>query len=288
MPVIYVDVLIATNMIIDYLLLRAASLIVYGGAQPVRLLAASILGGMYSLTVIAPMGPGTSAAAAMTAFFLMVFSAFGFSSIVSFLKRCAAFLGVNILFGGMMFFILCRLLPERVIYKNGSVYFDVNILTLVIGAAVCYGLMTVGSLLLRRRTPRGSVFPIRLTGNGRSVEGRALYDTGNSLRDRFSQKPVIIVRPGFVGSICPEGFTGALDSTQSEMCEGFRLIPFSTLGRDGLMPAFTAEKGELYDAGEWKSLGAVIVAVSGTDFAGGEYDSLIGTPAFELLKDEVK
>jgi len=99
---------------------------------------------------------------------------------------------------------------------------------LKIGARIAATLLIEGLVFwLFRRLFSGqgaSAEPLRLTiaHQGRQAELFAKADTGNALREPFSGLPVIVCA--------------------AEAGAGLRLVPFQTLGGDGLLPAFKPDR----------------------------------------------
>ena len=180
--VVYADVLVVINIIVNYFLLRASAAVISFDFKAWRFLVSSALGGAFSLIIFVDGLPAAALAAVKFLFLLlMVLAAFGYGSFKRFFKCCAAFLASNLAFAGLMLAGRAFLFPDSIVYKNSVVYFDINILTLTVAAVVCYAVLSIISRAVRNRTPPQSVCSIRLTKDGRSVEGRALFDTGNSL-----------------------------------------------------------------------------------------------------------
>ena len=78
---------------------------------------------------------------------------------------------------------------------------------------------------------------IKYQGNIISVD--AISDTGNSLIDSFTGKPVVI---------CPEKKLGFRDDFSLDNAEnifekyGFRMIPYFTIGNTGMIPVFKPDE----------------------------------------------
>ncbi len=285
--VIYADVLVITNIIINYLLLRTCAVIMSIRPRGIRLLAASFLGGAYSLIIFADFLPSVALAAIKIAFVLsLVPTAFKIKSLKSFLRCCAVFMLVNFAFAGVMLAIWLTFMPEAMLFKNGDVYFDVNPVALTLCALGCYGVMRLISRFGRSRVPTGRIFRIEIENNGKTVSGRALYDTGNTLTEGFSGRPVAVCEAKFLEPLT--GGTFGVDYTSGELPEGFRLIPMSTVGGSGVLPAFKAEKLRIFIGGRAYEIKDIYVAAAGRGVIGSDFAALLGTPVFDEINNEVK
>ncbi len=210
----------------------------------------------------------------------MVFTAFGIKSLKAFLKCCGAFFLVNFAFAGIMFAICTTVLPNASIYNNGVVYFDINMLTLTVSAIVCYVTISIISRFTRSRVPQKSIYPIRITYGNNAVEGKALFDTGNTLCDCFSGRPIIIAENDFVSPL--------IGKTDITAMRNFRLVPFSTIKSGGALPAFSADKAEISIKGKWIEASEIYIAVTNKKIISGGYSALFGTPFFDTVDNSIK
>lgn len=279
--VIYADILIVINIIVNYLLLRASAAIAGSQFSPVRFLSASAIGGVFSLIIFIDNLPHFLNLIIKIGFLaLMVLVAFGAKSLKAFIKCCAAFFLTNFAFAGIMLAICITVAPNAAIYKNGIVYFNVNIFTLTITSVICYAVLSLISRFSKSKTPEKSIYPLRITYNDRTVEGKALLDTGNTLCDCFSGKPAIITEKQFVSHLCG-------NSEITEM-KNFRLIPFSTIKSGGALPAFLADKAEIMDKGKWIEAKDIYIAVTEKKIVSGGYSALLGMPFFDAINTKIK
>jgi stage II sporulation protein GA (sporulation sigma-E factor processing peptidase) len=210
----------------------------------------------------------------------MVAVAFGCKSLKSFLKCCASFFLINFAFAGIMLVISITVAPDATIYKNGIVYFNINIFTLTIASVICYATLNLINKFTKSKVPQKSIYPLRITYGERTVEGKALLDTGNTLCDCFSGKPVIITEKAFTSHLC--------DGSEITEMKSFRLIPFSTIKNGGALPAFLADKAEIMDRGKWIGATEIYIAVTENKIVSGNYSALLGMPFFDAIDNKIK
>ena len=279
--VIYADILIIINIIVNYLLLRASAAITGCEFKAWRFLIASATGGIFSLIIFIENIPiWINIVLKICFLFLMVFTAFGAKSIKAFLKCCGAFFLSNFAFAGIMLALSITFMPNAAIYKNGIVYFDIDIFTLTISAVACYFILSIISRFTKSKVPPKSIYPIRITCGELSVEGKALFDSGNSLCDCFSGKPAIIAEKDFIKNLCGK--------TELTDMKNFRLIPFSTIKSGGALPAFMADKTEIMNEGVWLEAKEIYIAVTDKKIVSGGYSVLLGTPFFDTIANQIK
>ncbi len=279
--VIYADILIVINIVVNYFLLRATSAITGCQHKTSKFLLSSGAGGIFALIIYIENIPSIiNVIAKLIIFLVLVYIAFGFCSLKSYLKCCGAFFLSNIAFAGIMLALNFTVMPNAAIYHNGIAYFDIDIFTLTISAFICYIILSIISRFTKSRIPQKSVYPIKITYENKSVEGKALFDSGNSLSDCFSGKPAIIAEKHFIKSLC--------ESKELTDMKSFRLIPFSTIQGNGALPAFMADKVEIETEGNWLGMKDIYIAITEKRIVSGGYSALIGTPFFDAIGNQIK
>ena len=242
---IYIDVLIATNIFINYFLLLAVAKFLHSNAKRWRLVLASVLGAAYSLVILAPpINPWLFLLIKLAMSATMISLAFVIKSVKSFLRNIACFYCMNFAFAGIMLALWYFISPQGLIVKNSVVYFNVSPLLLLTATVACY----FGIKLLNRAAgrPADSCTFCRLIveAGGEKTELMAKVDTGNSLKEPFSGFPVTVAQYESVKQILP-------DEVKQQFCvnmggggcrTGLRMVPFHAVGGEGLLPAFRPEK----------------------------------------------
>lgn len=102
------------------------------------------------------------------------------------------------------------------------------------------------------------------------VELNALVDTGNNLIDPISLSPVIVAEFDKIKSLLPPSITAKDFDTR------IRMIPYSSIGKSGVMTGFRPDKIEITQGSVHKEAGDVIIGIC--DFAlskDGEYQALM-------------
>lgn len=270
--VIYADILVAINMIVNYFLLRACTAVTGSDCKTLRIFLSSAAGGLFSMIIfIEDIPPLLNTIIKLLFLCFMVAVAFGIKTFKQFVKNCSAFFIANFVFAGIMLTFSVFIAPEKALYKNGIVYFDIDIVTLTVSAFVCYLILTALTRFSRSRSPAESIYELTVTYRGKAATGKALYDTGNTLRDSFSGRPVIIAEKGFAEKLFGEGE----DVTQQK---NFRLIPYSTIKNGGALPAFLAEKITLKTPLKTAEAEKIYIAVTDRKIVSGDFCALLGTP----------
>lgn len=279
--VIYADVLITVNFIVNYFLLRACSAISGHGFRTWRLIVASLIGGLFSIVIFFDnISVPLNILMKSVLFLSMVLTAFGVKNIKSFFKDCASFALVNFGFAGIMFAVCTSVVPNAAIYKNGIVYFDISLVTLTVSAIICYCVLSIISRFTKSKVPQKSIYEIKIYYNNKNINGKALFDSGNTLCDCFSGRPVIIAENEFVNTLFPGDDLTSL--------RNFRLIPYSTISNGGALPAFMADKVEIYIKNKWIEIKEIYIAVTDKKIVSGGYSALFGVPLYETVENHIE
>ena len=276
--VVYADILIFINFIVNYLMLKTVAYISAHKTKRWRILLSSFIGALFSLIIYIENIPFIINILIKILFMsFMILLAFEIKTFRSFLKNLLLFFTVNIIFGGIMLVINIFLLPESSLYNNGVVYFDLDILSLTLISFISYILLTAINKIIKNKTPSKCSYSIRIKYDDETIEGNALFDSGNTLCDCFSGKPVIIANKTFLNKIT--------NRKPVENLKNFRMIPFGTINGNGVMPAFSPDSVSIYAYGKWIDTEDVYIGITENKIISGEYSALIGKPFFDLINN---
>ena len=286
---IYADTLVFLNTFVTYFLLMSTQFICRRPARRLRVLASSLLGGFYALTLLLePLPALLSFAVRAGVCIVLRLAADGFGGIRVFAKGVLVFLLLNALYAGMM--LLCRMFVPQMLFAGGVVYLDVSIPFLLLSTLAIYACIRLLSHMFDARPSRTHVGTVTIHVGENSVTGSGVFDTGNHLTDSFTGKPVLIVRLSFIRPLVPEGVEEFLSGKDLTACDvpsawrgKLRLFPYSSVGSDGLLPAFRCDRAVVTHPAGSCCKERLYVAVSPRPLYHGETDALF--PA--VLYDEI-
>lgn len=259
---IYVDVLVGVNLFINYFLLLATAKFLLLPFKRKRLILASAAGAAYSLTILLPqINPVLSVLVKLLMSASIVWAAFGYGGINSFIKKTAVFYIINFAFAGLMTALWYFLSPSGLIIRNSVVYFDISPLMLIALTVLCYVLITLLNRITGRQMPQKLFCRVKVRRGGASCVFSAKVDTGNSLKEPFSGYPVVVAYEKAVSSVIPDGGTGV------------RLVPYGTVSGEGLLKAFKPDGFTVLYGKQEAEIKNVYVAVSKTK--PGDCDALL-------------
>lgn len=278
MPVVYIDVLFAVNLLINYILLRACCVFVALKQNKYRIFLGAFIGACYSVLIFFPdFSVMYSTLAKLLISMLIVASAFPFYTFGNYLKTLLIFYTVSFGFGGCVLGVFyfsdigARL---GAVYSNGVFYFNLPWTILALSGAMFYLLLKLFGIF-SKKTTQNKRFKKRLClfYKNKTAEVTALLDTGNSLVDPITLSPVIIAEYKSIKNLFADDVQTGLDrigkdnitwimTEVSQKGLPARLIPFSSLGNEnGILIGFVPDKVELYDECGVKVLDKCVVGI---------------------------
>lgn len=250
--VVYLDVVMLLNFLVDFLLLLGTNRLAGFPAGGKRCLLSAGLGAVYSGVCILPrfyfLG---NTLWRMVSLFLMASIAFGWNR--SALRRGIVFALLSMALGGIAI-------------SMGEGRVD----RLILSAAGVWLLCRIGF-----GSSIGQTYvPVTISDGGRTVNILALKDTGNTLRDPITGEPVVVI-----GADAAADLTGLPVSAFSAPIEtvlrqpGYRLIPYHAVGQPGgMLPAKRYADVRIGDR-----RGSVLIAFAPEVISrAGEYQALTG------------
>jgi len=285
--VIYIDVLLAMNIFVTYLLLAATVLLSAVQTNRWRLLCAALLGGVAALLIFLPPLHWTLQALIRLALAAaIVWVAFGYGSWRRALRCYAAFFGMNFALAGCMLALWITLRPAGMLMQNGVVYFNVSLITFLGLACLSYAAMRGAVTLLRRRHPGSNLCQTTIKLAEQSITLPAFYDSGNKLADGFTGAPVVVAEYNALRSFLPaelhDYFTAALDlPPEHEWRTRLRKIPYHAVGHSGLLPAFRCDTITVQCGTKEQNTPGAIVAVTTENLGDGSYHAILQATMLE-------
>ncbi|MBQ3379524.1 MAG: sigma-E processing peptidase SpoIIGA [Clostridia bacterium] len=292
--IVYIDVLFFINFIINCALILCTAKMMSVRASHGRTAAAAALGGAYSICMFFP-SFSTPAWIGLKLIFAasIVTAAFGFKNIRYLLRCTAAFLLMNLLFGGAafaLFYLTPLVSEEKMLQNNGVFYLELSLPVLLTVCAISYIILNYALYLFKRRIyTKEQIIDIRISLGAKSCMLRAMCDSGNMLKTPVEHKPVIVCELSALSDILSPQDSAALSGEGgAEPSLGIIFLPYTSLGaKNGLIPAFFADEATYYiNKGELKT-SKVPVAVSRARLTDdGRINALVNPAAFDAKDGE--
>lgn len=280
--VIYIDVLLALNLFIDFLLLAATARLLHCPCRRLRLICGAVAGSLSSLLILLPpLSTLLSLVCKLGCAVIMIRITFRWNGMALYIKQTLLLFFISALFAGICAVCWYTLAPNGFFVQSGIVYYDVPPLLLTLLTLISYGILCLYDRLMQKRVRANCAYRLSLPSASGNIVLRCLLDTGLTLCDGFSGTPVIVVsRKAVLSALSPAMIQAT--AHPKEPLTGVRYIPFSSLGGMGLLPAFRPHKAVLSGNGSHCSLDGVWIAVADT-LGRGEYEALISPDVAALL-----
>lgn len=238
---IYLDVLLLSNLWADYALLRTTAALTHTPLKSLRCLLAAAAGALSALTVFLPAMPlAVCIPARILLAVLLCGIAFGFRNGRALLRQTAVFFGTSLLFCGTVWAIASLRTPAGWYLRNTVIYADISLLTLLLGTTAAAAVAALRERFSAAKRHRAYRLHLRLGDMDFVLP--ALSDSGNTLRDAFSGKPVAVCGTDALRQWImryPDAETAAAQA------RGFRLLPVKTVTGERLLPAFLPDYAAL-------------------------------------------
>lgn len=258
---VYLDVLLAVNLVMDYLILWVTARLGQMPASPWRLLGGAAFGAVYSLMVLLPGVEWIhSLIFKLLCPFFMIAAAFYPLNGRRYLQALVYFYLAAFVMGGAMLGAVYLIRGDTTVPAAAAGLQSTGILGyqwLFVAAATAFVFAFLGTGWLRKNFWHQMLrLPVIITFNNRRRALKALVDTGNSLRDPLTQRPVIIVEYTALKDILPpeivkhysEGKEGDLEGlvkslAGSPWASRLHLLPYQSLGQNhGMLLGFRPDE----------------------------------------------
>lgn len=269
--VVYADVLIVLNFIVDYFLIKLTASITKTNIKIFRMVASSFIGALFSLYIfLPPLNAFLEILLKLVASVVTVFIGFGFVNIKRFLKNIITLFSVTFGFAGAMIGIWYIFKPNGMVINNSVVYFNISPVFLVLFSVVGYFISFFIRKIFEPRNISARFCEIEIEIEGKKAETTALIDTGNSLSDPFGSSEIIIADKSVLDGILEE----------SERQKRYRAVPTLTVSGTKLLDGFRCDKAKITGVDNPIVLEKPIVAISATRIVG-EYKAIINPKSME-------
>ena len=269
-PVVYLDMLFLMNFFMDTLILLGTAFLIKKALCLWRIALASSLSALYSTVMFFPQIAFLYSILFKAVFlFFSVWIAFPAGTIKALLKNALMFFASNLIFGGIMFFLIFATdfgTAMNTFVSNGEIYFDISSKSLVFSIILAYLVIYAISFIKKQNivASRRQV-DLAITFDNKTVTFKALCDTGCTLCDPISGFPAIILSPTIAKQLFSKELLTAI--RKNTIPAGYetrlRVLPFSTIDtRLEIMYGIIPDKIFL-DSREIKR---AIIAISTTDF----------------------
>lgn len=280
--IVYADILIIINLIVDYFLLNATASLLHRKVTFFRIVLASSEGALFSLYIFLPQSPIIiEFVLRCTVSFIMTLTAFGFRNFKEFLKASGLFFGITCLYAGLMMGLWHIFKPKGMVINNSVVYFDISATTLIICTVVFYFGFILLSKIFASNSRTAVKCEVKVYLNENITEFTAMLDTGNSLSDFFGNSEIIIVEK----EVAEELLWSTDLNLNPELKSRYRIIPLNTVSGLDMLDGFRCDSAIAVLNNETVYINNPVIAISKTSFDSG-YKAIINPKIFRNAVEE--
>ncbi len=276
--VVYADILLTVNLIVDFILLKITLKILKIIPKTARLILASFTGALFSLYIFLPQSPILIELAIQ---FLMsgvlILICIGFGTFKRFIRGVATLFCVTLIYAGGMIALWQLFKPSGMVINNSVVYFNISPIILIASTVAGYFLYIIFSKLFTVSSKTAKRCNLTLYALGKSVGLTAIIDTGNSLTDILSNSEIIIVDL----SVAKALFGEINIEKDPLLATRYRTIPCNTISGGSIMEGFRCDIGEIYLEDKTITLNNPIIAISKTPIKE-DYSAILNPKILDL------
>lgn len=288
---IYIDIIIAENLIMNYIILYATGLISKNKISYLRIFLASLIGAIYAVTqYISKLNIYSNFIIKTILSIIIIFVAFNPQNIKKLCKQLVLFYLTTFTFGGVATYLIYLLKPQNIIIKNGM-YVGTYVLKVIFIGAILGTIILIISFRLSKNkmTKKDLICQIKIKLNGKEKVLDAIVDTGNMLKEPITGNPVVVVEKVALYDLMPKEILNNTESIlggdfeqipekiKKEYIQRLKIIPFSSLGKqNGMLVGIKPEKLEVINEQSEEKNNAIIGIYNKSLTKRGEYNALIG------------
>lgn len=266
--VVYADVLVTLNFIVDYFLIKLTAKIAGSSYKTYRILLGSAFGGLSSLYIFLPsVNMLLDIVLKLACALLVTIITFGFKNWKAYFRSSVTFFVVSFGFAGVMLALWHIARPYGMVIKNSVVYFDISPVALIAFSVAAYFITALLRHFLSRNEKQNDTCKIEFFIGDKSVNATALIDSGNSLSDAFGMSEIIIADKKISDCLLR-------DMKEGERSRRYRAIPCSTVSGTEILDGYRVDRAYITASGKKSEIYRPIIAISKTKMAN-EIDAII-------------
>ncbi len=260
---IYLDLVMLINCIFDLILLSSVNYILRRNTSVIRLITSSLIGTLTLLILFINMTNFELLIYKFVVSIIMIIVAFGFKDIKYTSKNVLYFYLVSMLMGGGIYF-----LNSQFNYSSNGLIFTSKSLYNTYGVILILGIFLYLKYLKSLqvlKTNYSNYYKCKIYFNNSALEVNAFLDTGNKLKDPYTDKSIILIH-------------------ENIMLKNFKknpiYVPYNSLNNHGLLECYKATKIEI----DGKTFDKFLVGISTENFFIDGINCIINSKIMEGLK----
>ena len=289
---IYIDIVLLENIIMNYIILYATSLILKTKVNHFRIFFGSAIGAIYSVVGYMSVLPVYSnIIVKLILSIVIVYISFNPPKVKYLLKQILFFYFTSFVFGGAAFFLIYFLKPQDILMKNGLFLGSYPLKSVLLGGVIGLAIIIIVLKLIKTKMGKKDMYcKITINIEEKKIHTTAMIDTGNLLKEPITNLPVVVVEHVLLYDVLPKEILNNLENILGgdleKIPEEIRLkyipklkvIPFQSLGKqNGMLLGIKANEIHIHKEEENIIKNKVIVGIYNKSFTKkGEYQALLG------------
>ena len=285
---IYLDIVFIENLLMNYIILFATGFIQKIQMKQLRLILSSFFGGVYAIISYLNIIPiYSNIFMKILLSIIMIYIAFNPQNVRKMLKSILLFYLTSFVMGGCALALLYMISPKSIVFKDGVLVGTYPMKMTIIAGLIGFFIIQISFQINKRQLKKKDMIcNLEICINKQKTEVKAYLDSGNTLKDPITKKPVIIVEKSKVKNLSDIDLEKIIGGDEENIEKlKLKIIPFNSIGKQngmliGVKPDFVKIEYEdkeeyIYDA----VIGMYDKRISK------DYHALIG---LELLEGEKK
>lgn len=241
--VIYGDVLVAVNFIINLMVLGLTRKLTGVPVKRYRRYLGALAGALCSFVIFLPtQGFLAELGIRLVVTALVIGVTYGGQSPKTLLRLSMVFFTVGFLMAGFVIGIWFLLPDDLLAFANGILYFNVTPLVLLGCTAAAYGFVSLFDHIFDGGNSRAGIWEVSVLRGGKTVRLQLFMDTGNHLVEPFSGLPVMVVSLRAVTGLLTRQERSYIVGECDIPPPGLRTVFYHGVGAQGLLPAFLPDQ----------------------------------------------
>lgn len=290
---IYIDLILLENIVMNYIILVATSIISKSRISLIRSLISATIGSIYSiLNYLIALDIYTNLFLKILISVIMIKIVFDSKKIKTVFKQLIMFYLTSFTFGGVTFMLLFFINPKNVVFNGNHLVGLYPIKVTIIGGIVGFIIISIVAIIIKNKLNQNNIiYDLKIIHDEKIIILKTLMDSGNLLKDPITNMDVIIVEKDSLKDLLDEEAFEYINKMKKgnllqEKLEKihkykFKFIPFSSLGNEnGMLIGFKPDCVEIYGEEENIRNDVIIGIYEGKLSQTNKYTSLVGLNIF--------
>ena len=235
---VYLDIVFVENLLMNYIILFATGFIQKIQMKQLRLILSSSFGGVYAIISYLNIIPiYSNIFMKILLSIIMIYIAFNPQNVKKLCKTILLFYLTSFVMGGCALALLYMISPESIAFKDGVLVGTYPMKITIVAGLVGFCIIQIAFQINKRQLKKKDmIWNLEISINKQKTEVKAYLDSGNTLKDPISKKPVIVVEKNKIKNFTDidlEKIIGG-DEPNTENLK-LKIIPFNSIGKQNGM-----------------------------------------------------